>query len=195
MGSGTVASRRLVPGAEGRSEQSLPSGPGFPEAAGKPVAVFTVVSLGPSGIQGCPQFWMILLMACFLLLGPSGAGCSLQCTVGEAGLPFASQLGREVILIHLHPPQHFLVHRALFRVAPLRCSLQAPLIRSHSSFFSSQALETGGGWRRSRCQVEPGVIEDMRVGELFPQAGITRQGLATQVPKDRPRTPAPPPPS
>lgn len=121
LGSGTVAARRLVPGAEGRFGQSLPSGSGFPEAAEKPVAVFTVVSLGPCGIQGCPQFWMILLMASFLLLGLSGAGCSLQCAVGEAGLHCASQLGREAILIHLHPPpQYFLL---LLRVAPLRCSL------------------------------------------------------------------------
>lgn len=85
------------------------------------LSMFTVVSLGPSGIQRCPQFWMILLMASFLLLGLSGAGCSLQCTVGEAGLHCASQLGREAILIHLHPPpQYFLL---LLRVAPLRCSL------------------------------------------------------------------------
>lgn len=102
----------------------------------------------------------------------------------------ASQLGREVILIHLRPPpQHFLLHRALFSVAPLRRSLQAPLLWSHSSFFSTQALGAGGGWRRSRCQVESGVIEHVGVGELLPRSGINRQGLATQVPKGRPRTP------
>lgn len=37
--------------------------------------------------------------------------------------------------------------------------------------------------------METGVIEDMGVGELLLQAVITRQGLATQVPKGRPREP------
>lgn len=74
----------------------------------------------------------------------SGAGCSLPCTVGEAELHCASQLGREVILIHLRPPpQHFLLHRALFSIVPLLRSLQAPLLWSHSSFFSTQALGAG----------------------------------------------------
>lgn len=110
----------------GLDRASFPSGSGFPEAAGKPAAVFTVVSLGPSGIQGCPQFWVILLMAPFLLLGPTGAGCSLQCPVGGAGLHCASQLHREEISIHPHPPQHFPVHRTQFRAVPPRCGLRAP---------------------------------------------------------------------
>lgn len=148
LGSRTDAARCLVPGAKGRFGQSSPSGSGVPDAAGKPV-----VSLGLFGIQGCPQFsWMTSSMAFFLLLGPSGAGCALQCTVGEAGLHCASQLGREVILIHLHPPpQHFLLLRTLFRIAPLRCSLQTP---PHSiSFIFLSHLGPGDRWGAEAKQV------------------------------------------
>lgn len=148
---------------EGKFGQSLPSGLDFPEAAGKPVTVFTVVSLGPSGIQGCLQFsWMILLVASFLLLGLSEAGCSLQCTVGEAGLHCASQLGREVILIHLHPPpQHFLLHTTLFRVAPLRCSLRPP---DSVSFIFLSCPGPGDKWGMETKQVPGGDRRHRRYG-------------------------------
>lgn len=94
-------------------------------------------------------------MAFFLLLGPSGAGCALQGTVGEAGLHCASQLGREVILIHLHPPpQHFLLLRALFRIAPLGCSLQTSPYSI--SFIFLFRLGPGDRWGAEAEQVSGG---------------------------------------
>lgn len=56
--SGTVAARRLVPGAEGRFGQSLPSGSGFPEAAEKPVAIY--VHSGEPGTLWDPKVSTVL---------------------------------------------------------------------------------------------------------------------------------------
>lgn len=135
-----------------------------------------MVSLGLSGIQGCPQFsWMTSLMAFFLLLGPSGVGCALQCTVGEAGLHCASQLGRELILIHLHPPlQHFLLLRALFRIAPLQCSLQTPPPYSFSFIFLF-CLCPGDRWGAEAEQVSSGDRSYRGWGEGAPPTGRNHQ--------------------
>lgn len=107
--------------------------------------------------------------------------------MGEAGLHCASQLGREVVLIHLCPPPlDFLLHRTLFSVA-----LQPPGPPYLVSFIFLFYPGPGGRWGMEEKQVSGGVgvIEDMGAGELLPQSGINRQGLATQVPKGRPRTP------
>lgn len=94
-------------------------------------------------------------MAFFLLLGPSGAGCALQCTVGEAGLHCASQLDREVIF-DPPPPSSSAFSSAQSTVQDCPTRMQPPDLPYSISFIFLFRLGPGDRWGAEAEQVSGG---------------------------------------